>query len=101
MLPNVLHSLSKHIVISDFEEIFLKVVVCLSSQTSVEIYVRFQPCSLVKLDNLITLLEDESLIQCFYVNNIILLIIQVRNQLSDSADYHIFAHKQKAVMQIM
>ena len=47
MLPNVLHGLAKNRVIHEFEEVFLKVILCLSSKLGVEIYVRFQLCTLL------------------------------------------------------
>ena len=58
MLPNVLHGLTEHRVVHESEEIFLKVVLCLSSKLAVEIYVRFQPCTLVELNNSINLFVD-------------------------------------------
>ena len=38
----------------------LKIILCLSSKLGVEIYVRFEPCTLVKLNHVMTFLEDQS-----------------------------------------
>ena len=41
MIPNVLYSI---------EEVFIEIVLFQSSKLDVEIYVQFQPCTLVKLN---------------------------------------------------
>lgn len=40
-LSQILHGFPKHTIIHEFKEILFKLVVCLFSHTSVEIYVRF------------------------------------------------------------
>ena len=58
MLSDVLRGLTEHRVIHEFEELFLEIVGSLSSKLGVEISARFQPCTLVKLNNLMNLLKN-------------------------------------------
>ena len=60
MLPNLPYHFAKHFVIHEFEEVFLKLISRLSPKLGVEIYVRFQPSSLVESNSSMNLLKDES-----------------------------------------
>ena len=61
VLPNLPYHFAKHLVIHEFEEVFLKLISRLSPEPGVEIYVRFQPRSLVEPNSSMNYLEDESM----------------------------------------
>ena len=50
MVANIFHSLAKNAVVHNFENVVLKPVGCLGSQSCVQISISFEPCTLLNLD---------------------------------------------------
>ena len=113
MFSYILHHFSIHCVIHQFEEILLEIICSASPKLDVEIDLGFHPGRLGEFNCSMNALQNQSmqegLIQCSNVDNIILLVVQVGNQLFDSAcgalhasvNFHSFTHEWKIVMRIV